>query len=179
VALGKVGFAECQLGGTRQRLVSPSVRFLPSTFWQALSKKALCRVLNILHSAKPLALGISGVSGSDTSLPYLFPACSIYSKILQYNWSIECKTIVFQEYNYNSKVNHQCLHSIELIFERDDFRTESERHFFLSFLRCGEMNLASNPRSHMHAPSIMLRFGVQNNRFQMIHMTTCTDSKLE
>ena len=91
---------------------------------------------------------------------------------------LECKTIVFQEYNYNSKVNHQCLHSIELIFERDDFRTESERHFF-SFLRCGEMNLASNPRSHMHAPSIMLRFGVQNNRFQMIHMTTCTDSKLE
>ena len=86
----KIGFAECQvfakcvLASTRQKGPLPSARY-----------SALGKAPGTRHK---------WVSSSDTSLPYLFPACSIYSKILQYNWSIECKTIVFQEYNYKSSV---------------------------------------------------------------------------
>ena len=60
----KIDFAECQMSGTRQTLILPSVRFLPRAFCEALGKCKLCRVLDIMHSAMSLALGISVVSGS-------------------------------------------------------------------------------------------------------------------
>ena len=52
------------MSGTRQTLILPSVRFLPRAFCEALGKCKLCRVLDIMHSAKSLALGIRVVSGS-------------------------------------------------------------------------------------------------------------------
>ena len=61
----KIDFAECQMSGTRQTLILPSVRFLPRAFCEALGKCKLCRVLDIMHSAKSLALGIRVVSGSE------------------------------------------------------------------------------------------------------------------
>jgi len=52
------------MSGTRQTLILPSVRFLPRAFCEALGKCKRCRVLDIMHSAKSLALGIRVVSGS-------------------------------------------------------------------------------------------------------------------
>ena len=63
----KIDFAECRMSGTRQTLILPSVRFLPRAFCEALGKCKLCRVLDIMHSAKSLALGIRVVSGSESS----------------------------------------------------------------------------------------------------------------
>ena len=60
----KILFVECPRDGTRQRSWSPSVHVSPSAFYDALSKVALCRVLDIMHSAKSLALGIRVLSGS-------------------------------------------------------------------------------------------------------------------
>src|SRR6185312_10876426 len=51
-------FTECQLAGTRQNVS------LPRANWPALSKEIFRRVQVILHSAKNLALGIRGFSGS-------------------------------------------------------------------------------------------------------------------
>ena len=58
-ALGKGAFAECLDLGTRQSVA------LPSATWLALGKVFFRRVLlDIVHSAKPSALGIRRVSGS-------------------------------------------------------------------------------------------------------------------
>ena len=57
-------FSECQLAGTRQSVSLPSVK------WPALGKKifrrvpVVRRVHVVWHSAKNLALGIRGFSGS-------------------------------------------------------------------------------------------------------------------
>ena len=72
----KIDFAECQMSGTRQILILPSVRFLPRVFCEALGKCKHCRVLDIMHSAKSLALGIRVVSGSG-AFPCSWPMAAL------------------------------------------------------------------------------------------------------
>ena len=72
----KIDFAECLMSGTRQTLILPSVRFLPRAFCEALGKCKRCRVLDIMHSAKSLALGIRVVSGSG-AFPCSWPMAAL------------------------------------------------------------------------------------------------------
>jgi hypothetical protein len=77
--LGKELFAECCICDPRQRNSLPSVKnktlgkkllrrvfFLPKVFCVALVKELLCRVPEIKHSTKNMALGKEPNSDSDS-----------------------------------------------------------------------------------------------------------------